>query len=301
LLDTQGKEDKGAEHAPPAGDGANLGVRDVRGVRIGLGDRNFHDAIAALADFPVDVILELVSVEPALVEVDSGIVEKREPIGAKAVGEIGAGLAGIEAVKQAQQFNGEVTEGWQADAGTPGEKTAALNIVSLVLEKWREEKGNLFGVVFVVPGHNDHDVEAFATPVCDGGAEATADATGELVENGDAVSGEERCAVVAGGIVEAEKLVNEARAKAGGHESELWGFIEKRKDSKNAVSGIERGGCSRGRDGQERLRCVHKRRRSGCAKQGWIHKVASGSERLDVQGPAAKPRVKPVWSKPGKK
>jgi hypothetical protein len=166
-----------------------------------------------------------------------------------------------------------VTEGWQADAGTSGEETAALNVVGPALKKWCQEKGNLFGVVFVIPGHDDHDVEAFATPVGHGGAETTANAPGGLVENGDAVSGEERGAVVGGGVVEAEKLIHEAGAKACGHGSELWSFIKERKDSENAVSRIERLRSGRGRGRGKRLCGVGKHSWGVGVEQSWIHEI----------------------------
>ena len=71
LLDTESEEGERAEHTPPAGERADLGIRDVFGGRIGLGDGNFHHAIAALMDLPVDVIFEFVGVQPILVNGDA--------------------------------------------------------------------------------------------------------------------------------------------------------------------------------------------------------------------------------------
>jgi hypothetical protein len=183
------------------------------------------------------------------------------------------------AIKNTEQLDGKMAKCRQADAGASGEKTAALDVVGLILEQRSEEARNLIRIVLVVASHDYQKVETFTAAVVDRGAKAAADAARGLVENRNAVSGKCSDAVIGRGVVDAKEAINEPGAQTGGHGTKFWAFIEKRKSGEDAVAGIERNGFGAGEcaDGRASKRLRRSGRRVGSfeVEDGRVHRIES--------------------------
>src|SRR6185369_1155248 len=114
--DAEAQQDRRAQHRPPAGDRLHLRIADgLR--RVDLGDRRLGRPVAEADRLPVEIGLELVLVEPALVQVDARVVEQLGAEGAEAVGRLGHALAGGQREQHRVQPGGEVAvEGHAARA-----------------------------------------------------------------------------------------------------------------------------------------------------------------------------------------
>src|SRR5258706_15215496 len=98
LAQPQAEQDHRAQDRPPPGDGRHLRISHGLG-RIDLRDGHLRRAIPESDDLPVEVRLELVFVEPSLIEVYSLVIEKACAEGSKAVRGLGNPLSGCEGEK----------------------------------------------------------------------------------------------------------------------------------------------------------------------------------------------------------
>src|SRR6266508_1065133 len=120
-LSTQAEpeEERRPDDAPPVEERADLRIRAAPG--IGLRYRHLAHAIPERDRLEVDVILELVAVEPWLVDADPGVIEQRETVGAKAVRHVRARKAGHQAEREAVPADREIARERQILAGPPGQ------------------------------------------------------------------------------------------------------------------------------------------------------------------------------------
>ena len=92
----KGEEQRRPDHVPPVDDRADLRVV-LAPRRIGLRDGHFAHPIPKRDRLPMDVVLELVPIEPRLVDAHPGVVEEREPVRAEAIRDVGPVESGEDA------------------------------------------------------------------------------------------------------------------------------------------------------------------------------------------------------------
>src|SRR5881628_1723778 len=173
-LDPEGQVHERTDAAPPVDDRPHLRIvalaRDVV-----LRDGDLDDAIAERDRAVVEVVLELVAVEPVLLQADARVVEEREPIGPETIRDVGGVEAGEDAERQRVRLDHEEATPGQVTERAAAEEARALHVVVPVGE-WRDDAGDLRGIVLAVAGHDDRDAVAVLAcgeePAPDGGARA---------------------------------------------------------------------------------------------------------------------------------
>src|SRR5258708_7490101 len=99
------EQEDGFDHAPPAGDRLHLGLPESLG-GIDLGHRHLQVAIAELDRLELDVALDLIVVEPALIDLERRIVEQAQMDRPEAVAGVGQPGADEEAEEERMDETG---------------------------------------------------------------------------------------------------------------------------------------------------------------------------------------------------
>src|SRR2546428_3559400 len=126
--EVQCEEQDGPDHVPPVDDRPDLRV--VRAaVRVRLRDRDLADPIAQRDELPVEVVLELIPVEPALVSADARVVEQREAVRAEAVRHVGAVESTQEPEDQGETADEQTARQWEPHRAAAFREARTLHVV----------------------------------------------------------------------------------------------------------------------------------------------------------------------------
>src|SRR6185295_6130886 len=127
--------------------------------RVDFRHRDFGRAVAQVNDLEIEVGLQLVLVEPGLVQVDALVVEERGAEGAVAVGRFADPFASREREEDRVNAGGYLAIGRHTAVNAAAEPAGALDEVSSARDDWVEQASDLFRGVFVVARDDDDDVE----------------------------------------------------------------------------------------------------------------------------------------------
>ena len=150
----------------------------------------------------MEIVLELVAVQPRLAEVDAGVVEQREPIGPKAVGDVREPSPEAQRPEPRHPAGDDPPPEGRVARSFRGEVARALHVVGSRRDR-REEAGDVGGIVLVVPRHDDGDGETLPLQVREARADRRPDAEPPVMaEEGDGVAGRDRHGPVGRAVVD---------------------------------------------------------------------------------------------------
>src|SRR5262245_6328397 len=148
---------------------------------IANGHRRFLHAVAGAHGLVEQVGLQLVAVEPVLLEPDPGVVEQREPERPQAVRAVRDRVSAREPEEPRVELGEPAPVRGDAGGRAAGQPARALDQVRLAREQRDQDARQLVGLVLVVAGEHGRELQAATFRLEEPGADASADPLVRLV------------------------------------------------------------------------------------------------------------------------